>query len=397
MERAERKKRKMARRASRQRASERAPLRHRSSSFAGIVDAGQASATAVAGFTSSVTGILRNRSGTLARRNTQRSQRSESRAADEEEGGLGSGIELETIRPNRTGTPGASTSSQNGAAPAREGGRVEFSTPPDSRNGNLQQSTNSETSSTSATPSLHRPTTLGQALSWPTTWLQVYLRRLRHAHEDAARKLALEREERRREVFESRREREARREEEGRANAAREGGVTDEGIGWGLGSFGIKEHRESARRLQAARDRLREERLLPPTNETEEGGRGGDGTSPLLSPLNEDSPVITPGEPAEPETPAAEDTTQRQGRRRNDSDWEDVSDDTSSDSSDRTRNRRREERQRRRQEAEGGGGAATPGAGGHNSAAQEAKGGRRNGWSWWGPLKDWRLSDRSTF
>lgn len=396
MERSEKKKRKLARRAARQRAmersnnraNERAPLRHRASSLAGIVDAGQASATAVAGFTSSVTGILRHKA--MSRRNTQRSDR---RGADEEEGGAGSPIEMDNLRTT-AGTPVSATRERvnqesitrdNGTAGTRESGRVEFSTPPGSRTGQLQQSTNSETSSTSATPSLHAPRTLGQLFSFPTTWLQVYLRRLQHAHEDAARKVALEREERRQHVFESRREREARQAEEPAVASAPppEAALGEEGIGWGLGSFGIKEHRESAKRLQAARDRLQDGRLLSNAQEP------GQSVSPLPTPLGESPPAIasTLQQPAAGPSRGAE----RSGR---DSDWEDIESEDTSENSDRARARRQREKNKQAGPSGRGGdgeaeGGAPPGGSG--------TGGKKTGWSWWGPLKDWRLSDRSTF
>lgn len=396
MERAERKKRKSARRAARLRAAEKPSLRHRSSSIANIVDASHASATAMAGFTSSVAGILRNRTGTLSRRGTQRSER-----GGDEEDGTAAGIEMETLRRS-TRTPqsdvpattpaAANTSNGSTAVPARAPtpggtGRVGFSTPPDSRNGAIQQSTNSETSSTSATPSLHPPRTFGQLISFPTTWLQVYFRRLRKAHEDATRKAALEQVERRQQVFE-RRDRESRREDVMLHAARAEAAVADgDNLGWGLGSFGIKEHRESAKRLQEARERLQEDRLLSAT--------GGD----------------TDGETteAEPDMPQAGPSTRRvtyeTGRGREDSEWEDMDEDSGTTSSGGGEGQAIGRRPSDRRMGEGtaepvttsaNADEAEQGVGGERKAGA-AKSGKKGSWSWWGPLKDWRLNDRSAF
>jgi hypothetical protein len=384
MERAERKKRKSARRAARLRAAERPSLRNRASSIATIVDASHASATAMAGFTSSVAGILRNRTGTLSRRGTHRSN-----SRGDEEDGTTAGIEMETLRRS-TQTPqpdtapveptAATTDSTAAPAPVRAPtpgttGRVGFSTPPDSRNGATQQSTNSETSSTSATPSLHPPRTIGQLISFPTTWLQVYFRRLRKAHEDATRKVALEQVERRQQVFE-RRDRESRRDEIVLQAARAEAAVVDgENLGWGLGSFGIKEHRESAKRLQVARDRLQEDRLLGPSTTEEVEGE------------------VTEGEDAMPEAgPSTRRVTVQDGPRRDgreESEWEDVEEDTGTSSSGDGRTGEAIMTTAARA-PEVNVAEQRPGANGGNTR-------REGSWSWWGPLKDWRLNDRSTF
>ena len=399
MERAERKKRKSARRAARLRGAEKPSLRHRSSSFANIVDASHASATAMAGFTSSVAGILRNRTGTLSRRNTGRSG-----SRGDEEVGTSAGIEMETLRRS-TQSPPSDTPADNSAiaavpdpsdpdpdpAPVRGStpaatGRVGFSTPPDSRNGAMQQSTNSETSSTSATPSLHPPRTFGQLVSFPTTWLQVYFRRLRRAHEDAARKAALEQVERRQQVFERRAET---RQDAATLHAARVDAAAVEGdnLGWGLGSFGIKEHRESAKRLQAARERLQENRLLSTAGDETEG-------------------ETTEAEIAEPEAgPSTRRVRYDTTPTREESEWEDMDEDTGTTSSGGDRNRERASAGRTSEAALGpalaGGGAVSPeeaeqgvaGDTGGRPTTQANKG----SWSWWGPLKDWRLNDRSAF
>ena len=410
MERAEKKKRKSARKAAKQRALERQPLRHRASSLAGIVDAGQASANAMAGFTSSVAGILRNRNNTLTRRSTMRSERRNT--GDEEEGTLGSNIEMERLQSRiRTQTPqpseagtGGGPASATAERPVRTGtpglggsGRVEFhpqttTTPPDSRNGNIQQSTNSETSSTSATPSLHPPRTLGQLVSFPATWLQVYFRRLRRAHEEAARKVALEQVERRQQVFE-RRDRETRRDEAELAAAHAEAALAEgEGVGWGLGSFGIKEHRESAKRLQAARERIHGDRLLSTTDEANEE--------------REATAEAGPSVPEQRERPGGAERS-----RRDDSEWEDVEEEdeeTGTSSSGGARETRRASKDKgkakegaasradRGGDGQGPSGPGGPAGGGTGGGGAQGAGGTGS-WSWWGPLKDWRLNDRSAF
>ena len=369
MERAEKKKRKNARKAARQRADKRQP-RNRATSLAGIVDAGHASANAMIGFTSSVAGILRNRKSTLVRRDTQRD---ESGNVDDEEQGA---IEMGSIRQ---------------PSQAAQSGRVGFSgtTPPGSRNN--QQSTNSETSSTSATPSLHVPHTLGQLLSFPTTWLQVYLRRLRRAHEDAARTAAMQRVERRQAVFDHRsrdlsafeRNVDERSPREGLAlDAARaEAAIVEgEGVGWGLGSFGIKEHRETARRLRAARERLQEDRLLGSTVED------ASAEEPAQTPEAGGSSHDEPNQDQDPSTQAGP-SRPTERRPEEEGEWEDL-DETSSSSDAKSRARKR-----KKDKGQGKWRAKKD----ESNDEEGGQGGRRGGWSWWGPLKDWRLSDRSVF
>ncbi|KIR28229.1 hypothetical protein I307_00547 [Cryptococcus deuterogattii 99/473] len=280
MAKAEKKKRKQAKSAARARAaaardrdaSRGLDARKRTNSFAGLAD----------GFTSGVTSILRtSRAGTLTRRQTRRSMVDE-RLAEEgamelddlgEVGRRRHGSRTSPI-PHVSPLPGArnsnSANSNNGSANSPDP-RVEFSQPEgaeptsSSSGGGARnlQSTNSETSSTSATPSLHPPETIGQLFSYPTTWLVVYLRRLRKAHQEAAKKAAIERAERRERVF-----------AEGhlaRMEAAVAGG---DDVGWGLGRFGIREHEESAKRLRRAGEMLDEDRLL---GSTSRAGREGEG------------------------------------------------------------------------------------------------------------------------
>lgn len=305
MERAERKKRKAAKRASRRRADARSKTGSNSSmmrtpTMASMGEFGHASAQAMAGFTSSVTGILRGRTGILSRRLTRTSQR-EDEHRDAETGRAGSGsrrgarregdaenIELDDMGNTTSGTRSngvqphvrAQTPTRNQTHTRRPGShtaQVEFSASTYSGSHN-QISTTSETSSTSHTPSLHAPQSIGQFVAYPANWLWVYLRRLRRAHEDATKKQALERAELRQRVFAS---------TSGTGHNSGNVSGTDtpavarpvlaEGeVGWGLGRFGIREHEESARRLQAAGERLRDERLLGNDGDAEAIVEGGE-------------------------------------------------------------------------------------------------------------------------
>jgi len=350
MERAEKKKRKLAKHATRQRAdaAKKGTGRKRASSLPGFADGGIASANTMADLRSGVASIIRTRSSTLGRQHSlgptqsTKSQHIEEGVLSTPEGDI---IEMDTIRPAT-------------ATPPQESADISSRSPDNSRN---IVSTSSETSSTSATPSIHVPRSVSQLLSFPTTWLQVYLRRVRRAHHDATRKLALERAERRQQMVagepngdlsawpedgqaEGERTEQLRK---ARRRAQAEAAIVGaDGIGWGLGSFGIKEHHESASRLQNARDRLQEDRLLSSTVDAED--EAGPSTLP-----NE-------GEPA----------------RIAEEDWEDVDDTTSS----------------------GGGPEWDDGEGGASrKKPPDRKDGSGAGWSWWGPLRDWRLADRSVF
>jgi len=373
MERAEKKKKRLAKKASKQRSQAKSKRngKDKESTSSRVGELGQASVVAMAGFTSSVQGILRGRNTTLTRR----------RASLHGESGQGD-IELDDI-PRRRRTTNTSTSNTNPnsnttAATANPAGAgngtpaaVGFSASTHSGSqGRPHLSSNSETSSTSHTPSLHPPRTIGQFLSYPTTWLWVYTRQLRRAHEDAAKKQAIERAERRSKVFG----------EHVHPKERPRAAVDEAEMGWGLGAFGIREHEEGERRLQEAGERLREDRLLPDGSGEGEGGgvaepegesgdlsstrtrvevgNGDPGPSTLTAQARSQSPIEQP----RPE-PSRQTTNQDRNRprRRGEEDWTDVDDlsDTSSSSDNE----------------EGGG----------------------KGWSWWGPLRKWRLADKSTF
>ncbi|WVF67483.1 hypothetical protein IAT40_002239 [Kwoniella sp. CBS 6097] len=457
MERAERKKRKQAKAASRVRSAAASNSRQNESSSA----ANRLRATSLSGMadgiSTGVTSILRTSraaAGTLTRRNTVR----EGDDHLAEEGAIelspmganaNSGRERENVSTNTSGRERDRD---------REGGHhVEFDrsatlgTGEESLSrGRGGQSTTSETSSTSATPSLHPPRTLGQLISFPTTLLVIYLRRLRKAHEEATKQQALARAERRQRVFH---------EAGGGAglgigigaagagaeigNSAKfERGVVlggDEDVGWGLGRFGIKEHEESARRLRAAGERLNEERLLGGTSgspgqdgevdvnvtgqgegegegEGEDDGVGGrsregskthsrerEGATPKRIDMQNPADMTGAGETGRP-TPAGPSTTPTLGEPiasstpargiglADEGEWEDI--DSSNDSSE-DRLRRRNERRRGRDARRAGETEHSPGHGDQSGRGRGGRGG--GGWSWWGPLRDWRLNDRSVF
>lgn len=381
MERAEKKKKRLAKKAAKQRSLAKSKRTNKDKdSISGL---GQASAVAMAGFTSSVQGILRGRTNTLIRR---RGSAHEGEGGDRGESGRD--IELDNMprRPIRSNTVPTTPATGTGPAPVENSPQVGFSASTHSGSqGRPHLSSNSETSSTSHTPSLHPPRTVSQFLSYPTTWLWVYLRQLRRAHEDAAKKQAIERAERRQKVF-----------GEHVGTKERVGVGADEAeMGWGLGAFGIREHEEGERRLEQARGRLRSERLLPDGSgegqvavETEEGGNreviGDPGPSTLSASIRQveaqaeartssDSARhrATPRPEASRETtaPGARPTTTRRRTGAGEEDWTDVDhDDHDHDHSDDS-----------------------------DSSDYGDREGRGRGWSWWGPLRKWRLADRSTF
>jgi len=374
MERAEKKKKRLAKKASKHRSQAKSKRngKDKESSIGRVGELGQASAVAMAGFTSSVQGILRGRGNTLIRR----------RASLHGESGQGD-IELNDIPRRRTTNTSNLNTTATGrpTAPPSGGAAVGFSASTHSGSqGRPHLSSNSETSSTSHTPSLHPPRTIGQFLSYPTTWLWVYTRQLRRAHEDAAKKQAIERAERRSKVFG---------EHVNPKERQRPRPTGDEAeLGWGLGAFGIREHEEGERRLQEAGERLREDRLLPdgsgegvaegiaepegetgggdlsstPTRTRVEVGNGDPGPSTLTAQVRPQTPIQEQPDPQiSRQITNNQDRNPNRQRRRGEEDWTDVDDlsDTSS------------------------------------SSDNEDGGGR--GWSWWGPLRKWRLADKSTF
>ena len=220
----------------------------------------------IAGFTTSFAKMLQTRGSTLARRHTTRADTRQD--VDDVEDGrspISEGDNIEMTPMQASNSPAIPVTSPTRANQPRS-----------------PLSTASETSSTSATPSMHVPQSFGQALSLPATWLRTYFRRIRHAHDDAAKGHALERAERRQHVFATGTDAAATRSvsidpnlpaaRRAREQAHAEAAIIEgEGVGWGLGSFGIREHRESAARLQSARDQLQDERLLGSSADDEAG------------------------------------------------------------------------------------------------------------------------------
>lgn len=397
-------------------------------------DIPSAAANAVSGLTTSVTGILRRRSmrsntsGTIRRQNREQGATGSSLVGDPEEG-----IEMSNLpseHGDRPAAPSPATQQRVGFTPDTEASRLG------------QPSTNSETSSTSRTPSLHPPRTVRQFFSFPTTWLLVYMRQLRHAHEDATKKQVLQRAELRQRVF----ARDGAGDDAGaRGGADRRAGkrraslpdrlpnvgeeaegddvddstdrslgraelglplVQEEGVGWGLGSFGIKEHEASARRLREAGEIMRDGRLLGDEErramEDDASGQAGPSRPTKRKPSRVEEEEVIAGDAenmenrdgrvdesegdgveAGPSRPIQSNTAEevngpvgggtgsrrasgaKTSARRRSSDWTDIddSDSSSGDLTDEEGNTRRVGK----------------------------------GWSWWGPLKNWRRTDRSDF
>ena len=319
-----------------------------------MTDAGTTSSSVsfMVALASSAAGYLHRRAGDLSPGHAARMTGTQCAGSDAEDGQHFPPVtESIQMRPVRSTSVAASQSHGQD--------HEEFRTPSESRN---IPSLSLETSSNSGTPSMHLPFTLRQLMAFPTAGLQAYLRRLRRAHDDAAKTEALSRAERREQnsalpmegdsyalpqderlaTMKIIRARKAKR--RGHAETLTTRG---DGIGWGLGKFGINEHREGEARLKAARNQAQEDRLISPMNAEADRGRS----------------ICPVGELPSNGTKEGE--------------WEDVDDSTSSggdggrDQAERSDARRRKPPDR------------TDGSG--------------SGWSWWGPLKDWRLSDRSVY
>ncbi|WWC90559.1 uncharacterized protein L201_005495 [Kwoniella dendrophila CBS 6074] len=467
MERAERKKRKAAKSASRARA---AAADGASTGFNGNTNnSNRIRATSLSGiadnFHTGVTSILKSTrvaassaSGSLTRRNTNRERSYNDNDNDHHRAEEGA-IELDDLGDSSHHQQQNRSRSRNSNNNNSQQQHVEFDSQAmeeneeslsRGRNNGLsniqtqqpgQASTTSETSSTSATPSLHPPKTFGQLISFPTTLIIIYLRKLRKAHEEAAKQQALNRAERRQRVFHdsvsppngltqlvdndnhdndgvnkdqtptnnnipainiindagnntnnnntnnntSRRN----------SNTVRyERGIMDSGtedIGWGLGKFGIREHEESSKRLRQAGERLNEDRLLPVQPEAEPSTSSSRRQSELSRLNITNDQREGNGNSQSQSLPQA--TTQTQTQNNEEGEWEDIdsSNSSSEPNSRRQRNNRRTSRFRRGR----GGGNTT-----HDPdqiADQSNTANAGSGWSWWGPLKDWRLNDRSAF
>lgn len=345
MRRSERRKRRSARRSARALKALAADRRAAEPSQVGAENQGSVT-SAIVGITSGVAGIWRNTNAGSIRRRTTTSSHSENVAQDEETGHAAS--PSEEVEARSTGP--RVTVVENAVE------RAEAPRGPQSVASGTPGSSSSTDSSTSRTPSLHAPGSIGSVLRYPATWLQIYMRKLRIAHEAAATKKAAERENLRLKVFAGatlanpgttavndsiRRERRREQSRSGPRDAAT-GNAMDEGdgYGWGLGSFGLRAQQEGRQRLQEAHRQVREGRLLS-RDDVEAGS--------IAEQLDASTATETGQSPSE-EDPRA-----------NESEWVDANEERESP-------------------------APAP------AAVKPAF-----SWSWWGPLREWRLADRSVF
>lgn len=359
MERTLRKRRKAARRAHTRQvmatANGEEPPR-RQNTVAGAIKTGT---NAVVGFTSSLAHLRTSAAGSAPG--------SAASAAGQPEGSTGGGslarMRLRIARPRRDVEEGISDGEAVGEVIELGTVRVEEPLPQSEHSGASggrqpqSSNSNSDTSSTSRTPSLHAPRSVAEFVAYPATWLQVYIRRLRKAHEEATSRRAVEQAER-------------------RARVPNIAASADDG--WGLGSFGIREHQESTWRLQEADRQLRANALLEEDEEDEDVVRQPRNSARGSARTSRRNSVAHPR--SFRETREAQTQTVRVAEEQADEgEWEDVS-------SEEEPERRRSQPSRMSQllEAPRDGTASRPTAAGSS-------------WSWWAPLREWRLQDRSTF
>ncbi|BEI81615.1 hypothetical protein CcaverHIS002_0207750 [Cutaneotrichosporon cavernicola] len=364
MERSLRKRRKAARRAHAKQVMAAANEEERPRRQQTVTGAIKSGTTAVVGFTSSLVHLRSSAGGSapgsaasaagapggsvgggsLSRLRIRRARPRRDVEEGVSDGEVGEVIELGTIRLEEP----LHHSENSGASGGRQ--------PPSSNS-------NSGTSSTSRTPSLHAPRSVGEFVAYPATWLQVYIRRLRKAHEDATRRRAVEQAER-------------------RARVPNIAASADDG--WGLGSFGA----DRQLRVNAL---LEEDEGKDDDDEGDEDDDEGDDVDqgPVRQPRNSargSAQTSRRNSLAHPrslrETREAQTQTSRVAEEHEHADegeWEDVTSDEGP--------RRRgsvQSRSSRVLEAQRAEIPARPGVTGSS-------------WSWWGPLRDWRLQDRSTF
>ncbi|TXT10415.1 uncharacterized protein COLE_04349 [Cutaneotrichosporon oleaginosum] len=350
MERTLRKRRKAARRAHTRQvmatANGEEPPR-RQQTVAGAIKTGT---NAVVGFTSSLAHLRTSAAGSAPG--------SAASAAGAPEGSAGGGslarVRMRRARPRRDVEEGISDGEVAGEV--IELGTVRVEEPPaqsehsGASGGRQPQSSNSnsDTSSTSRTPSLHAPRSVAEFVAYPATWLQVYIRRLRKAHEEATRRRAVEQAER-------------------RARVPNMAASADDG--WGLGSFGIREHQLRADVLleEDGEDEEEEDEMV---RHARTSARGSVRTSRRNS-------VAHRSFRGEAQPQALREHELEHEHEHDDGEWEDVPDEQP-----RRRDSQRSRASRRARD-EVPAPARPPMAG--------------SSWSWWGPLRDWRLQDRSTF
>lgn len=369
MERALRKRRKAARRAHRHIVINNSPHTKRHLSAKDVVKNGT---NAVVGFTSSLHHLVNSGgshgSGPSEAATTARRRRP---ARDVEEG-----IEEIELGSVRIQEPVRGSADGSGSGEHRQ-----------------PASSNSETSSTSRTPSLHPPKTFSEVVAYPTTWLQVYFRRLRREHEEAARKRAIEQAERRSRVP--------------AISATVPANLTvDEPTGWGLGAFGLREAEESTRRVQEANRQIRESELFGEQGEkdsdasdasdSEDGGRGSrrgrlrqsDSGHSMRNGSARTSRNNSMGAP---------------GAERDSHDSSELKTDDEGDVVGELESEQPEERGQWEDVSSDEGEQGQGPDQGHVQEQGQARNRRRRrqplnpGWSWWGPLREWRLVERNTY
>ena len=177
----------------------------------------------------------------------------------------------------------------------------------------------------------------------------------------------------------------------------------DDGAGWGLGSFGIKEHQESAKRLEEARTRLNEDRLLPESTDAQASTGIGKRRDVGANERAVESEEIRAGPSRPRQGGGAADTREGAESRDGEDQWEDVegtsgTSGTSSsgevqaarDAADKKRKNKGKRKAGSGDEAGGGGAEGIGdrgGGGGGGGGGGTARGGAGSSWSWWGPLK----------
>ncbi len=314
----------------------------------------------------------------------------------------------------RRGSLESSSAVQNGRAPSR------------SAAGGLPGTSSSST--VSGTPL----ESVSGILGYPINFVLRWMRFLRLTHEKATTEKVIERVTRRNKAFERNNLNENENGERTPSTPRRNTGEgltrTDLGLiaqgnsqatGWGLGRRGVTEAQEGLRRMEEARRIQRGERLLRPEEETVRGGRWeeNDQEDEELADVSD----IERGEgPSRPRQARFESEAERErvlaammqeikderaedgpvdrtvGRLNANDEW--IDEETiGPDGRPISRSRKTSKRGRGRRRGGGGGGGGETTAGGRAGAPAPELDGAQTGWTWWGPLRKWRLADRTTY
>lgn len=287
-------------------------------------------------------------------------------------------LPLPNTTPRRPRNPGRTISSSSSLPPRTTANGQSTSSGPGQAMSSSSQSSSDLSGSTPTT--LHFPTTLTSAALFPFTLFNHYVSRLGRAHDEAAKRKVRERTERVR----------ARDPMAQEASAGAAGGR----VGWGLGEYGVREARDGEGRLREARRELRSGTLLRAEDEgdelveeeEDEDGvlvRGGEGEAQADEGGWVDEEIVR-----EP-TPRASTESSRPARRRVVLVDAEV---RRRDSTDRERSRRRGSFRRGSR-----GAASEDDPTSDDASSQVGMPPVVGGWSWWGPLKRWRLQDRTTY